>query len=303
MFACAMLMRLLAGYLSIICSASLLGSQQSLEERARGVLHEVLISDQTWVKVHAAEALIAAGDGGEIRKLFLRERNMGEVSVYRIGVWRVLANTAPTATERSECIARIERVVLDPLAPDRPQAIETLCKLRHSVSANVLAVLRTQSLRGVPLDSIMPLWALKLAGEQDALARLADGLVAVDVKTRQRAAYALRWLRPTDPIVLRTLTMAAETEPADSMAYPYVLSAALSLEADHTYISRWQSKLEAVLATGLATARFEACQTLMHRFTKANLPQLVPLLDDPEPDTRVAVAWTILHLLAPSSFL
>ncbi len=269
-----------------------------LATRARAVLKQILAIDQTWVRVHAAEALIAAGEGEAMHALFLREWPANEATVYRIGVWRVLANTACDEDDRAGWIARVERVFLDPTAPDRPQAVETLGKLRHRVKGKVLEAVRAKAAAGPEADAIMPLWALQLAGDPGALARLAVALAATDPTTRQRAAYAVRWLHTSDAALRRTLARAASVELADSPAYAYLLSAALSLDADPTQMDSWRAKLEQVLATGSPAARFEACQTLMNRFNAVDLPKLAPLLNATEPDTRVAAAWTILHVLA-----
>lgn len=292
-------MRIFCGLLiAALAGARLGGAEGNLAARARAVLHEVVASDRSWVRVHAAEALIEVGEAQAMRELFLRLQPEGEAAAYRIGVWRVLATTAPSAAKRAECIARVERVYLDATAPDRSQAIETLGKLRHTIAGHVLETARAQVAAGPEAETIMPLWALQLAGEPEALARLTAALKSADATARLRAAYALRWLHPTDPDVLKALAIVAKSEPAGSAAFAHVLSAALSLEADHAQEAEWRSKLENVLATGTPGARFETCRALVHRFTAANLPQLATLLENSEPDTRVAAAWTILRVLA-----
>jgi len=289
-----------AGLLAVIGRAPAAAdeTEAALAARARTVLRQVVATDQTWVRVHATEALIAAGEGEAMRALFLRERPAIETTVYRIGVWRVLANTAHGTVERAEWIARIEQVFLDPAAPDRPQAVETLGKLRHRVTGKILETVRARAATGPEAEAIMPLWVLQLAGEPGAKARLTGALVSSDATVRQRAAYAVRWLHASDAAQRRTLAGAADTEPADSPAQAYLLSAALSLDAAPARTAAWQAKLEKVLMTGTAAARFEACQTLMHRFNLADVSRLAPLLDEAEPDTRVGAAWAILHVLA-----
>ena len=287
--------------LLLACGSAPAGASEAeavLAARARAVLHQTVATDRTWVRVHAAEALVAAGEDAAMHELFLSEQPANDTAVYRIGVWRVLANTAQNADERTWWIARVEQVFLDPAAPDRPQAVETLGKVRHRVTGAVLAAVRARAAAGPEADAIVPLWVLQLAGEPGALARLTVALKSPDATTRQRAAYAARWLHASDATQRRALADAADTEPADSPAYAYLLSAALSLDTRPAHTAAWQTKLENVLFTGSAAARFEACQTLMNRFNAPDAPRLAPLLDAAEPDTRVGAAWTILHVLA-----
>jgi hypothetical protein len=269
----------------------------ALAARARAVLHQVVETDRTWVRVHAAEALISAGEGEAMHARFLRDWPANETAVYRVGIWRVLANTARDGNDRAGWIARVERVFLDPKAPDRAQAVETLGKLRHRVAGTVLEAVRAKAAAGPEAEAIVPLWVLHLAKEPGALARLTAALGSADATTRLRAAYASRWLHASDAALRRALALAADIEPEDSPAYAYVLSAALSLDARPARSAAWLAKLDHVLATGTAAARFEACQTLMRRLGKSDVPRFVPLLADADPDTRVGAAWSVLHLL------
>lgn len=290
-------MRMLLILALLTASARAAETDATLEAKARAVLREVLATDQTWVRVHAAEALVANGEAAAVRELFLRERPGDEATIYRIGVWRVLANTAPDAADRAAWIARVEQVFLDEKAPDRSQAVETLGKLGHGVTGEVLAAVRKRAAEAAEPDTIMPLWALAHAGEPDALKRLAVALKSPDATVRQRTAYALRWLKTREPVVRRAVAVAAANERADSPAAAYVWSAALTLGSTSGREAVWLERLKGVLANGSAGARYEACQALMHRLKRGDIPLLMPLLDDKDPDNRVAAAWTILHVL------
>ncbi|MDB6170601.1 MAG: hypothetical protein JWM88_3465 [Verrucomicrobia bacterium] len=263
--------------------------------RAKATLHEVMDQEQSWVKIHAAEALMAGGEAVAIRDHFLRVAPAADTLPYRIGVWRVLANTSPTAAERADCVARIEKVFMDPAATDRSQAIESLCKLRHRVTGPTLD--RVREIAADKASPLLPLalWSLRLANEPDALERL-DGLLrSTDVTQRLVAAYALRLLRENDPAALRALAAAADAEPADSRAYPYLLSAAFALDADPARRPDWRAALEKILAAASMDARFEACHGLLGQVRRSDLPKYVPLLDGPGNDTRVGAALTILY--------
>ncbi len=140
-----------------------------------------------------------------------------------------------------------------------------------------------------------PCGCWQLAGEPDALRRLADLLSSADVTARQRAAFALRWLQPGDRDVLRKLENAADAEPPASAAWPFLLSAALTLNADPARAPSWRAELERPAAGISADARFEISQALMPGCTAARLRIMAAQLEDPDNNTRVNAAWTILY--------
>src|SRR5262245_23468833 len=105
-------------------------TQHALSERARTTLLDVLQRDETFIKVHAAEILNARGETARVREVFLRElERSSEVSGYRVGIWRVLAQSAASPNERSQWIAKIAAAFMDAAAADRLGAIESLAKL------------------------------------------------------------------------------------------------------------------------------------------------------------------------------
>jgi hypothetical protein len=273
-------------------------ADDALSARARDVLHQIAATDPGWVRIHAVEVLAAYGEGASMRKIFLGEARTAAASPQRIGIWRVLAATSPTTAERLAWIAPIESVSLKPGDPDRLRALESLGKLHYIVTGGSLQAARRLAAEAPPKDAPLPLWALQLAGDPTALGRLGHLLEAEDPVARQRAAYALRWLRPDDPAVLHRLAQAADNEPPGSVAYPFLVSAALALNADPERASVWQAKLERLAVGSSADARFEASQTLMPYCTAATLPLIAGLLDDPDNNTRVGAAWTILYAQA-----
>ena len=273
---------------------------ETLEAHARGVLHQIMTSEQSWVRIHAAEALIAAGEGEGIRTYFLGELPRTETSAFRIGVCQVLATTAHSVGERNTWIAKAERVYGDVTAPDRNQAVETLCKLGHRVSGPTLEIVRQNAAGPPSAPMALGLWASEIAGEPHALEGLTRLLTSDNPALRTSAAYALRWLHPADPAARAALARAVAAEPADTQVSVYLLSAALTVDADPAQTASWEAKLKQALFTGTMPARFEACWTLQHRYKVADLPQVAPLLDLPaaENDTRVGAAMIILTTLA-----
>lgn len=272
------------------------GGMDQAPSRARAVLDQIVAGERSWKRIHAAEALIAIGEGPSIRAIFSRDHAASDLSDYRIGAWRIRANTAESPDERSRWIGKIEEVFRDPASPDRLDAIESLSKLGFVVSGRTRAMVRTLAAEAPEGDALFAWWALALAGEPGALERMTASLASANGMARQRAAYALRWLRPRSPAILQALARAANAEPFDTDAYPYLLSAALLLNADPQYSAAWQAKLENVLATGETWARYEASQSLMPRYALADLPRLMPLLENPESDTRIGAAWSILYV-------
>jgi hypothetical protein len=253
--------------------------------------------EESWIKIHSAEALVAGGEAIAIRDRFLGMRPTVDSLPYRVGVWRVLANTSPTLAQRAACVAEVERIYLNPAASDRSQALETLCKLRIKLAGPTLERVREARQQGGTGAQVgLTLWALQLAGEAGALEGLTDLLRSSDVTARLVAAYALRLLDVQDATTLRALGQAADAESPDTRAYPFLLSAAVSLRADSSRLPVWRAALQKVLTQGSDDARFEAAQGLLPRAGTSELPTYVSLLDAAGSDTRVGAALTILQV-------
>jgi HEAT repeat protein len=270
----------------------------ALVERARTVLAADLARETAFVKVHAAEALIALGEKSEPRRVFAAELPAAnEVRPYRIGVWRVLALSSSSPKERAEWIARLEAVVLDEATMDRVHAVETLGKLGHASSGRVRAAIG-QMAKGPAAVAVFAQWVLHLAGDRAALPAIVAALASDDPAARSRAAFVLHWLNIKDSDTLAALDRTAEREPADAVGYPIIHCAAVALDANPVRTPARLAILEKVLATGTAGARYHASQTLMRRYTAADFPKLAPLLDHAEGDARIGAAWAILHINA-----
>jgi len=263
--------------------------------RGRAALHAIFDEEQAWVKIHAAEALLAGGEGAGIREQFLRLMPQVDSLPYRVGVWRVLANTSPTLAERNVAVAAVEKIYLNPASPDRSQAIETLCKLRCALTGPILNEVRRGADSGPVLLRPLCLWSLALSGDRTALDRLCALLRSPDPTMRVDAAYALRWLGTTNPQALDELAGAAAVEPADTKAYPYLLSAAYALHAGPAQRAKWRAGLDRLLENGMSDARFEACQGLMPEVVLSDLPRYEALLDSTDHDTQVGAAWTFFY--------
>lgn len=278
---------------SSVSSGASTGS--SLREQARAVLRQAFATEQGWIRVHAAEAMVDVGDGAMAQDTILRELAMWEASPHRTGAWRTLAFAAMSEAERAPCIAKIESVLAVEGAADRLQSLESLCKLEVAVSG--IPLLRARAMAAGP-EGEKPLgnWALVLAGECGALTRLGALVVSADPLVRLRAAYALRWLRPTDATVLGQLAAVVEAEPADSQAYPYLVSAALASNASPARIAAWKAAAAKILAEGVTGARYEICQTLALRGEPVEAALVTPLLEHKDGDARIGAAWLLLSV-------
>jgi len=96
-------------------------------------LNDILHAEQGWIKVHAAEYLLWTGNGDAVKPVFLEEeKKYGHSIPYRIGIWRVLAQTASDSTERTYWITKIANAFLDEQGPDRIHAVESMAKLQIS---------------------------------------------------------------------------------------------------------------------------------------------------------------------------
>ncbi len=287
--------------LTAAAHASAAPAPAALEAHAWEVLHQIMDSEQTWVRIHAAEALIAAGEVREIRADFLKRKPDFESSKIRVGMWRVLATTSPTPADRADCIAHLEQIYLTPDAPDHPQSIETLCKLGEHLRGPARDLMRSEAKGAPSTQTVLALWASVNSKESGAVSKLTAQLESPDVNLRRLAAYALRWLKLPDEKVGQALSRAAEKEPADSSAYPYLLGAAVAAPAsDNLKKAGWIGKLDRVVATGTTDARFEASWTLKYFYMPADLPRIAPMLDLPaeQNDARIGAAAIILTTLA-----
>ena len=272
--------------------------QAELQTAALTTLREVLRDQKSWIQVHAAEALLAQGEHAPVRAVFENLDVAGAAASYRIGVWRVLANSSRSPGEQAVWTQRIEQIARDPMAPDRKQAIESLGKLAQPVSAACLAALQIFIHERAPEENVLAWWSLHHCGDPNALIALRESLRRPEPLARQRAAYVLRWIQPTDQATVAALAQAATDEPKSTLPRTFLLSAALAIGTSHPDRALWRQELEGILFGSASTAaRFEAAQSLAGVMTEADASRVRTLLDDPDADVRVAGAGLLLSLL------
>lgn len=282
------------GSLALLAAAGAVQGADALAAQAHEILRQAFRQERGWTRIHAAEALLAVGDAEVLRAELGGPAPEENAQPERIGIWRVRAGLACTPAERAVWVRRIESVAADAAAKDQLQAIESLAKLGGPPSPAVLTAARRFAEKG-DAEGIFPMWLEFLAGDTTAVARITAKLASTVPAARLRAAYVLRRLQPDDANTRQALAHAASVEPRDSMAYPYVLGAALLLGADPAQAATWRARLEELAASGGPGARYEADQVLM-QVRPAPSPARFRTGLEGAGDVRIGAAWAILGL-------
>jgi HEAT repeat protein len=260
---------------------------------ARQVLLEALNHEQKWAKVHAAEALLEAGDGAKVAAVFQIEANcFGGEPAYRVGIWRVLARALPQ--ERSRWREYIARVFLDEAAPDRLFALESLAKLGDPLDPELLRGIATWATTATPAERIFADWIDWSRGESPALIHLQQALVSAEDVARLRAAFVLGEIGCRDPQMLATLAHAADREPLGVVSRPFVLGAAFRLQADPTALAAWRAALEVIRDGDDYAAAAAALPWLTGFASPQATRRLSALLQHPNNEVRIAAARSLL---------
>ncbi|HBY54691.1 MAG TPA: hypothetical protein DEH15_19915 [Marinilabiliales bacterium] len=180
------------------------------------VLRNNMQTQEKWVKVHAAEFLLWSGYPDGVKETFLREDSLHEdVSFYRIGIWRVLAQA--DQKHRDIWIDKIKKAFLDEKGIDRIHAIETLAKLNISPFENDMKINELLVVDSIDNFIIYKLWSFAYTSEesfrlaQNALLKLTVSADNAD-SIRVISAYALKKLGELDYLSWKLLAESALTE-------------------------------------------------------------------------------------------
>ena len=266
-----------------------------VRQKALQILRTALVAEERWIKVHAAEALLAAGYPQDVASTFERElASKGAEPQYRIGVWRVLAQATRSTGQRDSWTRKIAAAFLDANGPDRPHAAETLGKLGYRAGKNEVAAFDLVARTGPGPFAANAGWVLVNSGWPGAEMRLADLLDSNDPGARANAAYAMRYLRKLSPAVWNRLMAAAGKETGDEIVRVSLVSAAF-VHAPADQRARLKSALLNYARSGSNDVKVEVCAALATRGDRDDLPLLAKLLDDPNADVRIGAAHAALR--------
>lgn len=260
---------------------------------ARQTLEDALHGETGWIKVHAAEVLLIAGETKAVAAVFRLENEIhGQEAGYRVGIWRVLTQACPA--ERAFWRGKMMAVFLDSTASDRLFAVESLAKLGDPQPPKLKLALDLWGASATPAERVFVDWLDWQQGDETARIRVIEALRSSDAVARLRAAYILRKSGCADPMALGALRAAAAVEPLESIGRPYVIGAAFALSADPGQREVWRVALEDMAHRGTASAAYEALQALQRHCSNEDIGRMEPLLKNIHGDVRVGAAWTIL---------
>ncbi len=277
------------------CSTPRAGSHDELVS----LLRQEMCSTTGWVRVHAAEALLDHHQAQLAAPVFAPWVDTTPPPL-RIGVWRVMARAAETPAERERICGQIRQVMLDPQAPDRLHAAETMAKLGVSNPEDRPAI---EAWLACAEPAIQPFlrWLLVLSGDQHERdreeMRISELLSASDPAARLRAAFALSRLPAVSADTLRRLESRLPAEPADSPAQVFLAVAVLNqFPEEAAAAAQARSRLTATLAVGKPGEQLEAAIALGKKHVRSSACALRQLLSSSEPDARIGAASGLLFL-------
>ncbi len=249
----------------------------------------VSASNRFFVRVHAAEALIAHQHPEGLESLFIELQ--GASSDNFIGATRVVAKlNKPNPIKYKAAVQQIVNVFLHSEA-SRPGlvALESLGKLGYS---EPLPQIQQQAQEGTEGRKPMARWVLANSGKADDETHLAELLNSDDPLTYQYAAYALRFRPTVHPDTYALLDACAARVRPTAPQRVYVLSALFV----HTPVEK-QDKIRDQFIRyqqGDVAERYELAEALGLRGTSVDVSILEKLLADPDQDVRVAAANALL---------
>ncbi len=106
-------------------------------------------------------------------------------------------------------------------------------------------------------------------------------------------------LAANDAASLAAVAAAAATEPADGVARPYILSAALALNAAPARTEAWLRLAEDVLQHGMAAARYELSQTVPERAVRLDTSRTMETAERATGDERIGAALLVWRIAQP----
>ena len=283
----------------------------SLRAEALQTLRDNLETQSRWEKVHAAEYLLWLGYPQKVQQTFEEERQQFElVSPYRIGIWRVLAQTAHTPEDRIRWVNKILEAFADLEGTDRIHAAETLAKLKVSPSDTHAAITqRTINSKDASLATYTG-WASLYASAESTPNERNNFFELIhddDAQVRRLAAYAIRQMGSLEGQPWYQLAQSALSEPDTSPAKINMLSAAIvTAPSDSTQSETYQQARQKLVPGGTLTMaeQTEMISALAAVGSTTVLPMLTELLqsDEQPADLKSAAAYAILSIDARQTY-
>ena len=259
-------------------------------------LRQALGEEQRWIKVHAAEYLLWLDYPQGVSETFQEELALhGREPEYRIGIWRVLAQAERDPRRAAPWVARVREAFLDPSAPDRLHAVETLAKLNAKATEEVLGPLEEAARQATGAMAVFSRWVLLNSGLPGAEDRLAELLDSPDETTRRLAGYCFGRIPSVSPGVSERLASAASREAPASPAHA-ALAAAAAIHGPRDSRGRFKQLVLSYARTGTVEQRLRALEALGRVADEGDLGLLEELLSDPDADVRAAAAWAALRV-------
>lgn len=266
--------------------------------RAMNLLRQSLHEQQRWVKVHAAEFLLLNDLFiDEVRKTFEQELATQYADPqYRVGIYRVLAQTTGNEQERLQWINKILPLFLDTKSPARVHAAETLGKLSYAAHDDNFKQALLEAINGQDkVLAVYSAWVLANSGSSQPLDFLCNNLYSEESYIRSCAAFALRHIPMVSSQNRDRIVQAAQNEPLRSSNRVYMVTAAFS-HSNNKQREKYKQELTEYLANGTKAEKYEVCLTLTSLDVRDNICALVRLLNDPDADVRNAAAYVILSI-------
>jgi SSS family solute:Na+ symporter len=273
------------------------------KQRAIKLLQTALTEESGFVKVHAAETLLALSLGNQVLPTFRNELKVhGDEPHYRTGIYRVLARAEPRAADRQRYIDRLREIYLDESSPDRIHALEALAKLMYVVPVeerpHFVAIAPAE-----PDAEPCLRWLFANSRRMSDLRALEELLESESAEVRGLTAYALRHLKDVLPRdVVQKLTRRAPAEQQEP-AKIHLLAAAF-VTAPPEAAAEFKPHLIRYLNASEPKAKYQSLLALAERGTREDSGAAIALLMDVNADVRIGSAFAALRIdrRRPSSF-
>jgi hypothetical protein len=195
----------------------------------------------------------------------------------------------------------LRKAALDPAAPDRIGAIESLAKLKYALAPDERPVIESLAASKDEGIALFSLWLLsqtpRSESPQDRVARYLD---SKDPISRLRAIYILRFLPDLSPDNRVKLKAAARAEAKDTLTHAYATSSSFIVAKaydDTDEAQRTHDELHRILKTGEPAAKQEACRALGEQGSRDDLDAIAALLAHPAPPARIGAALATARIM------